>query len=68
MTPTLPARSAVECSVRGLDSAVRESEFEILIGSFLTVMSLGNGGLGNGGVRCTVKSSMAGGARHAFVD
>ena len=49
MTPTLPARSAVECSVRGLASAVRDSEFEILIGSFLTVMSLGNGGLGNGG-------------------
>ena len=46
MTPTLPARSAVECSVRGLSFAVRDSEFEMLIGSFLTVMSLGNFGLG----------------------
>src|SRR5919205_2646356 len=46
-TPMLPARRAVDCSLRGLVSAVRGSEFEILIGSFLTVMSVGRGA-GNG--------------------
>jgi hypothetical protein len=40
-TPMLPARRAVECSFAGAASVVRDSEFEILIGSFLTVMSAG---------------------------
>src|SRR5688500_9729848 len=40
-TPMLPARRAVECSFAGAASVVRDSEFEILIGSFLAVMSVG---------------------------